>query len=306
MSHRRFDGGLVRRARRIADLTQAELAARLGVSEAAAANWEAARSRPGPEKLPAIARELGVDLDELFPRDGLRDLGDVRCDAGLSQKEAAKALGTRSESAVRKAESGKRRLADAYVPGLAEVYGVTVAALLAAQERSFGHAVAEPGAPRSEPAPTPTPPEGGRPAGTAMGIAERIAFLIERSDPGRDTSDAALALRGNTRIGRPVLTAGLVAELRSGARTGASEEEFEALTLALDAPPLFLSGEDEEVDRIVSAARLLTSGFTGMAARGDGGRLTPQLLDFINETVARIQSGLPTGQENGTRPERDR
>ncbi|MFG2292684.1 helix-turn-helix domain-containing protein [Streptomyces sp. NPDC048603] len=303
MPHRRFDGGLVRRARRAADLTQAELAGRLGVSEAAAANWEAGRSRPGPEKFPAIARELAVDMDELFPREGLRDLGDVRCDAGLSQKEAAKALGTRSESAVRKAESGKRRLADAYVPLLAEAYGVTVAALLAAQERSFGHEVAEPGARRAGPgAPAPA---GERPAVTPMSIAERIAFLLERSAPDADTSDEALALRGNTALGRPVLTAGLVAALRSGARTTASEEEFEALTAALDAPPFFLSSEDEEVHRIVGAARLLTSGFTGMAARGDGDRLTPQLLDFINETVARIRSGLPAGQGDGTRPEKD-
>ncbi|KAB7839487.1 helix-turn-helix domain-containing protein [Streptomyces mobaraensis] len=297
---RTFDARKFRAARRAADRTQAQVGNAVGVNEAAVAKWEREMTTPPSEKLAALAAYLGAPIDKLFPRTGPATLADLRRDAGLTQQDAARVIGTRSSVPVRKAEGGKRRLADVYVPLLASAYGVTIAQLLAAQERSFRVDVPDPGASGDRPG-TVAAPEA--PAINPRSLAERIAFLLESSDARLDTTDAGLAVRGNMKVGRQVLTADLVAAMRSGNHAGGASEALEALAMALDAPPAFLTSDDESVHRVVSAARLLTSGVSGMAARGDGEALTPQMLDFINDTVAKIQSGLPKDQGSGRRPE---
>ena len=58
-------GELLRSARARADLTQSELAARLGVQQQAVNRWENDRDRPRPETVRAIARELRLTGTEV-------------------------------------------------------------------------------------------------------------------------------------------------------------------------------------------------------------------------------------------------
>lgn len=53
-------------ARKKAGLTQTELAAKIGVSQASVAMWECGSKYPSSDKLPAIAVALGCSIDDLF------------------------------------------------------------------------------------------------------------------------------------------------------------------------------------------------------------------------------------------------
>ncbi|MFE7314515.1 helix-turn-helix transcriptional regulator [Streptomyces sp. NPDC057555] len=284
MPARRFDGRRVRAVRRAAELVQSQVAQVVGVRDTAVASWETGHSTPPPEKLPALARALGQDLDELFPRDGLPDLADLRADAGYAQRDTRAVTKTKSTGAVANAERGRRRLSDALVHPLATAYGVRVEALLAAQERSFGHEIPEPQTGRR--APAAAEPAAGR---QPRSIAEKIADLLELSGPDARPTHAEIARRGNERSGSPVLTERLVAELHAGTRTAASPETLKALALALDAPELFFSTDDREVERIVSGIRLVKDGFSGMAARGRDGGLPAELMDYISGVFQQIR-----------------
>lgn len=55
-------GQLIREARRRAGLSQAELAARLGTSQAAVARWETGRTAPSFETVVRAIRGCGLDL----------------------------------------------------------------------------------------------------------------------------------------------------------------------------------------------------------------------------------------------------
>lgn len=52
--------------RRARGMTQRELAAALGVSSMAVSKWELGRCAPATDKLPDLARVLGVKIGELF------------------------------------------------------------------------------------------------------------------------------------------------------------------------------------------------------------------------------------------------
>lgn len=97
MPARRFDRARVRSVRRAAEISQSDVAAGAGVADSTVAGWELASSEPDQEKLPAIARVLKRDLDDLFPRDGQPDLKDLRCDAGLYRYEMAGIIGTKRD-----------------------------------------------------------------------------------------------------------------------------------------------------------------------------------------------------------------
>ncbi|MFJ2218281.1 helix-turn-helix transcriptional regulator [Streptomyces sp. NPDC101062] len=277
MPARTFDRRAFRAVRRAADLSQRQVAEGMGVQEAAVAKWEGEGTHaPAPEKLPRLAMVMGRPLDELFPREGLPDLADLRADAGYSQKDTLAITSTRSTGAVSSAEKGKRRLPPEHVSALATAFGVSTTALLAAQERSFGNDAPVPKEPaaRADPA-----PPSGRPA--PRSVAEKIGFLLEQMPAdSRKPSDAEIAGLGNRRSGSLVLTAELVSRLRSGAETSPSPDELGALARALDAPPLFFEVDDEQLDRIVGGLRLARSGFTKMAARGDT-ELPLELMDYV-------------------------
>ena len=60
----------IRRQRIANRLSQRELAERLGVSYQAVSKWENAVSLPDVTLLPALARALGITLDQLFGEGG--------------------------------------------------------------------------------------------------------------------------------------------------------------------------------------------------------------------------------------------
>ena len=58
-------GKVIAELRTQRDLTQAELAERVGVSQSYLARWESGRVEPRPKALRKIAQALGVDINEL-------------------------------------------------------------------------------------------------------------------------------------------------------------------------------------------------------------------------------------------------
>lgn len=56
----------IRQKREAADLSQTDLASKVGVTRTAVVNWEAEVSLPRTRQLPDLARVLGCTIDELF------------------------------------------------------------------------------------------------------------------------------------------------------------------------------------------------------------------------------------------------
>ncbi|WP_043469224.1 helix-turn-helix transcriptional regulator [Kitasatospora sp. MBT66] len=289
MPPRQFDGKRVRAVRRGKDLNQGELAAAVGVTAPAVAKWESGQDFPKGEKLPAIAAALGEPLDDLFPHDGPADLQLLRCDAGLSVAQAAAVLGT-SRVPVANAESGRRRLGDDYVPTLAAAYGVTVEALLEAQDCSFG---LRPGTSGDERASAPRT------------VGEKINYLLEHGYVGQEApSDEEIARVVNDHAGEPVVAVEDIAALRAGLTTEASEVVRAGLAEALQVD-VSLFQDDAEVDpaarEFLEAVRFLGSiqrgQILGLAARGNGGGLSAEMMAKINDLVGELKHKLPEVQD---------
>lgn len=64
---RRLWGGNIERGRKLLGLTQAGLAAALGVTQQAVSDWEAGRTAPRDMHKVAIAEVLHQDVRQLFP-----------------------------------------------------------------------------------------------------------------------------------------------------------------------------------------------------------------------------------------------
>lgn len=289
MPPRQFDGKRVRAVRRGKDLNQGELAAAVGVTAPAVARWENGQDLPKGEKLPAIAAALGEPLDDLFPHDGPADLQLLRCDAGLSVAQAAATIGT-SRVPVSNAESGRRRLGDDYVLPLAEAYGVTEAVLLAAQDCSFG---LRPGTSGDEGASAPRT------------IGEKINYLLEHGYVGQEApSDEEIARVVNDHAGEPVIAVEDIAALRAGTTTEASEVVRAGLAEALQVD-VSLFQDDAKVDpaarEFLEAVRFLGSiqrgQILGLAARGNGGGLSAEMMAKINDLVGELKHKLPDAQD---------
>jgi transcriptional regulator with XRE-family HTH domain len=283
MPARRFDAQRLLLARRDEGRKQSDVARAVGVSAARVSAWETGRSKPDPEKLPRLAAAVNRDLDVLFPREGRPDLADLRADAGYSQAATRELTRTRTQGPVAAAENGQRRLAQEYEQPLADAYGVSVAALRRAQERSFGHDVPEPDEP--EPVGDAAAEEMTLPA-TLDG---KIMYLLEQL-PDR-LSDAEIAARGNERFGAEILTEDLVRGLRTGAVTDPSDEILGALAEALDTTPLVFRSGDPGVQRVIAETLVLKNQIAAIAARGgeDEG-LSAELLAFISKEVAKVRA----------------
>ncbi|WP_033223508.1 helix-turn-helix domain-containing protein [Streptomyces virginiae] len=286
---RQFDGSRVRAVRRGKDLHQKELAEMVGVSAPTVARWESGQDFPKGEKLPAIAAALGQSLDALFPHDGPPDLQLLRCDAGLSVAQAAAIIGA-SRVPVSNAESGRRRLSDAYVQPLAEAYGVTEEELLAAQDCSFG---LRPRASRDEHAFAPRT------------VGEKINYLLQHGYVGQEApSDEEIARIVNEHAGVAAVTADDIAALRTGATTEASDVVRAGLAEALQVDAALFQ-DDAEVDpaarEFLEALRFLGSihrgQILGLAARGNGGGLSAEMMAKINELVGELKHKLPEVQD---------
>lgn len=289
MPPRQFDGSRVRAVRRGKDLHQKELAAMVGVSAPTVARWESGQDFPKGEKLPAIAAALGQPLHVLFPHDGPPDLQLLRCDAGLSMAQAA-AIIDASRVPVSNAESGRRRLSDAYVQPLAQAYGVTEEELLAAQDCSFG---LHPRSSRDEQASAPRT------------VGEKINYLLQHGYVGQEApSDEEIARIVNEHAGMAAVTADGIAALRAGATTEASDVVRAGLAQALQVDAALFQ-DDAEVDpaarEFLEALRFLGSihrgQILGLAARGSSRGLSAEMMAHINELVGELKHKLPEVQD---------
>ncbi|MFJ6783815.1 helix-turn-helix domain-containing protein [Streptomyces yangpuensis] len=288
MPPRQFDGSRVRAVRRGRDLSQKQLGEMVGVSGPAVARWENGSEFPKGETLPALAAALGQALNVLFPHDGPPDLQLLRCDAGLSKGQAA-AIINASRVPVSNAESGRRRLSDAYVEPLAQAYGVTEQELLAAQDRSFGIRTTSS---RDEQASSPRT------------IREKITFLLEHGYVGQEPpSDEEIARAVNEHAGVTAVTADDIVALRTGATTDASDVVRAGLAHALQVGAELFQ-DDAEVD---PAARdffealqffgsIHRGQIIGLAARGNQTGLSAEMMAKINEVVGELKHKLPDVQ----------
>ncbi|MDV5145450.1 helix-turn-helix transcriptional regulator [Streptomyces sp. SBC-4] len=292
MSARRFDRGLVRTVRRAAEISQSAVAEALEVGDSTVAGWETGQSTPDPEKLVGLAKVLGRDADDLFPRDGLPDLTDLRCDAGLYQYETADVIGTKSAGPVAGAERGVRRLKDKYVPSLAAAYGITEQELRRAEERSMKKAQEAEGA--AEASPTSQAAVQAGPPGT---LAEKITLLLERSfpSPGTAPDDAEIAAAVNAHAGAEVTTEQGIRDLRTGIESAASPVVLEGIAQFLGVTPLYFQPDDQVAQQVYEGLQLLAAHRKGkvgrVRARGAGAQgLPPNVLALVNELVTEMEN----------------
>ncbi|MER7312675.1 helix-turn-helix domain-containing protein [Streptomyces halstedii] len=282
MPPRRFDGRRLRARRRAVDMHQKVLGREAGVgSHEPVARWESGKSIPPAEKLPAIARALGVDIDTLFPRNGDPDLVDLRCDAGYSQSHAAEVTEAVSRFRLGAAERGVRKLDETSLPALAALYGVTVEELKAAQRRSFGEIAAA-----QEPA-EPSSPQ----------LADTLSGLMQGAFPERRPTAAELAAAVNSKVSAEVLKAEQVDALLSGARAqdifedGARTVAFEALGLYFDVSPMVFHDGQSAQQRVLEDIRFLAAQHdVALAARGGERGVSPAFLAVLNKLLDEDES----------------
>ncbi|OLZ70949.1 hypothetical protein AV521_13200 [Streptomyces sp. IMTB 2501] len=290
MPPRLFDGRRVRAARRGKDLTQKQLGAAVGVTGTAVARWESGEDFPPGEKLPALAAVLGEPIDVLFPRDGMPDLADLRCDAGLSQREAAEAIGA-SRVPLSNAERGKRKLNDAYIEPLANAYKATTEELLAAQERSFGNLA--PDEPSAEQRPIPRT------------LAEKITYMMTTYPPGNQPpQDAEIAQAINAKAGRDLVTVDVVLALRTGAQTVVGPQNpavLEGLAEVFGVPVMYFQPNEQAARQITEVAELLKAindrKILALAARGNEDGLSPDMISIVADLAAGIRTGTIPGDD---------
>lgn len=281
MPARRFDRERVRSVRRAAvDVSQADVASAIGVADSTVAGWESGATTPDQEKLPALAKALNQDLDDLFPRDGLPDLMDLRCDAGLYRYETREIIGTKSDGPLAGAEQGVRVLKDKYIPALAAAYGVTEDVLKRAQARSFGEA---------------------QPEKAPETLAEKITMLLEHSYPGRPSpEDQEIADAVNAYAGSAVVSAADIEGLRTGAKDDPLPVVLEGLAKFFDVSKLYFEENDAVAAQAYEALRFMYAAKQGkvgrVRARGMGSEGLPAdvlsiLNDIAGEVVERTDPG---------------
>lgn len=280
MPARRFDRERVRKARRDDERSQDDVASTLGSAESTVAGWETGATTPDQEKLPALARALNRDLDDLFPRDGLPDLMDLRCDAGLYRYETREIIGTKSDGPLAGAEQGVRPLKDKYIPALAAAYGVTKDELKRAQARSFGEV---------------------QPEKAPETLAEKITMLLEHSYPGRPSpEDQEIADAVNAYAGSAVVSAAAIEGLRTGAKDDPLPVVLEGLAKFFDVSKLYFEENDAVAAQAYEALRFMYAAKQGkvgrVRARGMGSEGLPAdvlsiLNDIAGEVVERTDPG---------------
>ena len=92
-------GHLIREARRLGGLTQAELAARLGTTQSAVSNWERGRETPRVDTLARILEACGFEADMTFRR--LDDVDRAQLRQNLAMTPAARLESVRNVSKLR-------------------------------------------------------------------------------------------------------------------------------------------------------------------------------------------------------------
>jgi len=92
-------GRLIREARRLGGLTQAELARRLGTTQSAVSNWERSRETPRVDTLARILEACGFEADMTFRR--LDDVDRAQIRQNLAMTPAARLESVRNVSRLR-------------------------------------------------------------------------------------------------------------------------------------------------------------------------------------------------------------
>jgi transcriptional regulator with XRE-family HTH domain len=127
-----IDPAKLRAARLAADLTQAQLAARLGTTQSVVSAWERGDRRPDVHQLVRLAAALGVnDILSLFLPGTRHTLEVLRIRAGLTQAKLAGRLGM-SPKEWRAIEQGHQPVPVEDAGIIATALGVNVAQVLAA------------------------------------------------------------------------------------------------------------------------------------------------------------------------------
>ena len=105
-------GRLIREARRLGGLTQADLARRLGTAQSAISNWERGRDTPRVDTLARILEACGFEADMTFRR--LDDVDRAQIRQNLAMTPAARLESVRNVSKLRaKARPVEREVARA-------------------------------------------------------------------------------------------------------------------------------------------------------------------------------------------------
>ncbi|WP_241838027.1 helix-turn-helix transcriptional regulator [Streptomyces sp. CB03234] len=276
----------MRAVRRAAEVSQSDVASALGAADSTVAGWESGASVPDQEKLPALAKVLKQPLDDLFPRDGLPDLTDLRCDAGLYRYEMAAVIGTKSDGPVAGAEQGVRRLKDRYLPALAKAYHVTEDELKRAQERSFAKARGE--EVKGEAA------AGAAVEGPPRTLAEKITHFLERSYPaGTAPDDEEIAEAVNAHAGSQVTTAENIEALRTGADEAPTPVVLEGLADFFGVTRMYFEPDDAVARQVYEGLRLMSAAKQGkvgrVRARGLGAEGLPaDVLSILNDLASEL------------------
>jgi transcriptional regulator with XRE-family HTH domain len=92
-------GGLIREARRLGGLTQADLARRLGTTQSAVSNWERGRDTPRVDTLARILEACGFEADMTFRR--LDDVDRTQIRENLAMTPAERLQSVRNVSKLR-------------------------------------------------------------------------------------------------------------------------------------------------------------------------------------------------------------
>ncbi|MDX2952023.1 helix-turn-helix transcriptional regulator [Streptomyces caniscabiei] len=289
----------MRTVRRAAEISQAEVAAALGVAVSTVAGWESGDAVPDAEKLPSLARVFNRELNDLFPRTGLPDLTDLRCDAGYYQYETATLIGTKSAGPVAGAERGERRLKDKYVPDLAAAYQVSEEDLRRAEARSIAKAQEAQGGQSAEDAGI-VPASAGAPST----LGEKITLILERSYPGQHgpPTDTEIADAVNAHAGSKVITGEGVRDLRTGVAETASPVVLEGLAAFFGVSPMYFQPDDAVARQVYEGLRLLSASRRGavgrVRGRGTGSQGLPaNVMEFVNDLVTEMEQREPEANE---------
>ena len=92
-------GRLIREARRLGGLTQADLALRLGTTQSAVSNWERGRDTPRVDTLARILEACGFEADMTFRR--LDDVDRTQIRENLAMTPAERLQSVRNVSKLR-------------------------------------------------------------------------------------------------------------------------------------------------------------------------------------------------------------
>jgi transcriptional regulator with XRE-family HTH domain len=83
---------LIREARRLAGLTQSELASRVGTTQSVISRWERGEDSPRVETIARILRACGFEADLVFRRHDDEDLAQIREAIAMTPAERLKTV----------------------------------------------------------------------------------------------------------------------------------------------------------------------------------------------------------------------